>query len=230
MDSLEVRIIGDDEIEIVKKVSEGVFTYDGKTNQDYFPCYFTRWANSSNHYIYGLYANNNLVAISCDSLFDNGRTIFAQALRVSNQHRNKGYVAELNKRVKTIRDELVLNRYPVERMRVAIADHQGNVAKKLEERKKLFPEETVLGVRSLVTGTFTNTDLKDKLSNLSSNSSIIAISHEIAFEFAKNHPKLFPHNSIYTDWEAYDLTYENFIIMATGGLGTFVNLNSFFLF
>ena len=218
---MELRIIGEEEVSAVQELSRGVFMYDGKTENDYFPQYFPRWAASSNHYLYGLYVNGELVAAKCDTVFDNGKTLFGQALRVSKFHRNKGYAAELHKRVEQLRNEIVIPRYPIIRTRYAIGVHDKSVQKRVDNEVQQ-PGTKFLSARAGFTALLRDSDVVRQFSQLplSQSYQIQVINHKQAWQFALKFPELFDASCVYTDWDAHELSYDNFLIMATGGQGS----------
>ena len=221
MAELTCRLIREDEWKEVGRVSQGVYTFDGKSLA-YLPQHFLRWVSSYNHYIIGLYENGVLVAAKCESVFDHGKTIYSQALRVSIHRRNRGYAERLNTLGKTIRNDFILPRYPIERIRYAKGGVQVNVQELMKKQLSINDRISVMCTRSSFTATINGSELVSKFSKMPLSSSahkITLISAREAFEFAQQHPHLFPANALYTDWDSHDIAYENFIILESGGLG-----------
>ena len=221
---MELRIIKADEYDQVVKLSEGIFCYDGVTAQDYFPQYFMKWASSSNHYIYGLFVNNELVAAKCDTLLDDGKTLFAQGLRVSKYHRGKGYAAELHKRTSELRSQIVTPRYPIKRTRYAKGVHDGNIDKMIQDTFKIRSSIEYMITRTGITTKLQNHQFLNVIKRLMKNNPIDVqvLSVKDAWKYSKIHKELFVRETFYTDWETYETSYENFIILANGGSGMFV--------
>jgi len=174
---------------------------------------------------YGLYVNGELVAAGADVVYDNGKTILAQGLRVGQEHRNKGYSKILETKRDELRREGVLSRHPhVERTRWGVGVRNKQVQEAITKEHKTQQTKT-LSVRSLFTIS-TDSAYLQKIIQLeqrrgSALPRITQLTTKEAYKFATTHPELFSCNSIPTDWDMYEISYENFIILSSGGDGTF---------
>merc|ERR1712137_349338 len=196
-------------------MGKGVYTYSGN-RLDYLPQVFPFWVNCSTRYIYGLYVDGELVAASCDSIVDFGKTRFGQGLRVSLDHRNKRYTPLLDELLVPFRSALD-SKYPIERIRKT----RGTVSAVDEIIKK--EKGALMCIRSSYVVNQTLEQLNSIFSPIRGDSdvTITIVSAKDAFEFAQGHSDLFPCQAFYTDWDIHEVSYENFLLLETGGYGNF---------
>lgn len=214
------KIIGIDELPEVERISKGVYSFNGHS-LDYLPQMFLHWGASSNRYVIGLYVNDKLVAAKCISVFDFGKTSYHQALRVSSDQRNQRYTPTLMELSKPIAQS-VNSKYPIQRERFAKRSLDDDIDKFVNVEKSRNNE--LLCLLTTCIG-FLNQTIIDKFLSISSDNEkceISIISSKEAWKIAQEKPQLFPSNSIFTDWDAHELSYENFLILETGGDGQFV--------
>ena len=91
------RLMRMEDKESIAKLSQGIYVFDG-ISFDYLPYCFERWMESSTHVCYVLEGENKgLIAFHCDTLLDEGETLFTEGLRTLESMRGTGLRSVLNR-------------------------------------------------------------------------------------------------------------------------------------
>lgn len=216
------RLMKMNDKEGITKLSRGVYVFDG-ISFDYLPYCFERWMESSTHVCYVLEGENKeLIAFHCDTLLDEGETLFTEGLRTLESMRGTGLRSVLNRFIEEHRNTASCFS-KIKRIRKAVGYKTEEARAQTFQREKLkYPEITELCTRRT---RFIKVDefSKDILAGFYTSISIgqlVEISSSQAFNKKEHYPgNLIPEGLLISDWTVYDSTLRNFIILESGGHG-----------
>jgi len=79
----------------VEAISEGIFEYQPGVPEDYLPLVYEAWVQDSDRSCFGLEIAGTLVGFTCRTLLDQGKTIWVEGTRITEQYRGYGLVKAL---------------------------------------------------------------------------------------------------------------------------------------
>eukprot|EP01147_Barroeca_monosierra_P002914 gene2914-5727_t len=194
-----------DRDEVLGELSSNVYF-----GHDYLPCFYQRWLYDDRHEMIVAVDKNSKKIVGLDTigLFDGGKTVVFQALRVHSQYQGRGIAKKMSE---FLSDRLATHYPNVKRLRVCTQDH--NYASRSIFQKKGY---TQIAVDGFAMATLTKPFSAPVLSELDQR--IRRVDARTLWDILDNleaslREELIHANMILIDWMPYEISLENLKLM-----------------